>query len=141
MCLLFDSGLLGSCQFLAHLPPEMIKKLDLLDILISCFLSLSCDVIQIFNVSALIFSNSLGSVMFKIVVVNHASTSYHITTSVPIGQVVLQPYMAATFRQLPRLSDTVRGTMTFEKTDLHLSCPAPSGSQSPRSLFGDLFPR
>ena len=36
-------------------------------------------------------------------VVNHTSTSYHITTSVPIGQVVLQPYMAATFRHLPSL--------------------------------------
>ena len=73
--------------------------------------------------------------------VNHSSTSYHVSTSNPIGQIVVQPYMAATFRQVSQISETVRGTMSFERTDQHVSGPASLGPQSPRSLFGDIFPR
>ena len=73
--------------------------------------------------------------------VNHSSTSYHVSTSNPIGQIVVQPYMAATFREVSQISETVRGTMSFERTEQHVAGSAPLVPMSPHSLFGDLFPR
>ena len=77
--------------------------------------------------------------------VNHAATPYHVSTANPVAQVVVLPYMAATFREVPQISETIRGTMTFERTQQHVASSALSGPQSPlmspHSLFGDLFPR
>ena len=77
--------------------------------------------------------------------VNNAATPHHISTANPIAQVIILPYMAAMFQEVPRLSETIRGTMTFERTQHHVASSAPSGPQSPlmspHSLFGDIFPR
>ena len=84
--------------------------------------------------------------------VNNGATPHHISTANPLAQVIILPYMAANFQEVPRLSETIRGTMTFERPQPHVvsSAPhvvssAPSGPQSPlmsqHSLFGDLYPR
>ena len=73
--------------------------------------------------------------------VNHSATPYHVSTANPIGQIVVQPYMAATFREVSQISETVRGTMSFERTEQHVAGSAPLVPMSPHSLFGDLFPR
>ena len=77
--------------------------------------------------------------------VNHSATSYHVSTANPVGQVVVLPYMAATFREVSQISETIRGTMSFERTEQHVASTAPLGPMSPlmspHSLFADLFPR
>ena len=98
--------------------------------------------------------------------VKNGATPHHISTANPLAQVIILPYMAAIFQEVPRISATIRGTMTFERPlphsvssaphvgsiDPHVvtSAPhavnsAPSGPQSPlmsqHSLFGDLYPR
>ena len=81
----------------------------------------------------------------KLLLVNLAATPYHVSTANPIAQVIVLPYMAALFREVPLLSGTIRGTMTFERTQQHVASSAPSGPQSPlmspHSLFGEIFPR
>ena len=78
-------------------------------------------------------------------IVNNAATPHHISTANPIAQVIVLPYMAAQFREVPQISETIRGTMTFERTQQHVASSAPSGPQSPLmspdSLFGEIFPR
>ena len=77
--------------------------------------------------------------------VNNAATPHHVSTANPIAQVIILPYMAAMFQEVPRLSETIRGTMTFERPHPHVASSAPSGPlsplMSPNNLFGDLFPR
>ena len=98
--------------------------------------------------------------------VNNGASPHHISTANPLAQVIIVPYMAANFQEVPRLSATNRGIMTFERPLPHsvssaphvvsiaphvvTSAPhvvnsAPSGPQSPlmsqHSLFGDLYPR
>ena len=73
--------------------------------------------------------------------VNHSSTPYHVSTANPVGQIVVQPYMAATFREVSQISETIRGTMSFERTEQHVASTAPLGPMSPHSLFGEIFPR
>ena len=88
----------------------------------------------------------------KLLMVNTGANPHHILTANPLAQVSILPYMAAIFQEVPRLSETIRGTMTFERPQPHFvsSAPhvvssAPSGPQSPlmsqHSLFGELFPR
>ena len=88
----------------------------------------------------------------KLLMVNNGATPHHISTANPLPQVIILPYMAAIFQEVPRLSETIRGTMTFERPQPHFvsSAPhvvssAPTGPQSPlmsqHSLFGELFPR
>ena len=77
--------------------------------------------------------------------VNLAATPYHVSTANLVDQVVVLPYMAAIFREVPQISETIRGTMTFERTQQHVASSAPLGPQSPlmspHSLFGEIFPR
>ena len=73
--------------------------------------------------------------------VNHSSIPYHVSTANPIGQIVVMPYMAATFREVSQISETVRGSMSFERTEQHVASTASLVPMSPHSLFGDLFPR
>ena len=75
--------------------------------------------------------------------VNNAATPHHVSTANPIAQVIILPYMAAMFQEVPRLSETIRGTMTFERPHPHVASSAPSGPlsplMSPNNLFGDLL--
>ena len=81
----------------------------------------------------------------KLLMVNLAATPYHVSTANPVAQVVVLPYMAATFREVSQISETIRGTMSFERTRQHVASTGPSGPMSPlmspHSLFGELFPR
>ena len=84
--------------------------------------------------------------------VNNGATPHYISTANPLAQIIIVPYMAANFQEVPRLSATNRGIMTFERplphsvsSAPHVVNSAPSGPQSPlmsqHSLFGDLYPR
>ena len=98
--------------------------------------------------------------------VNNGAIPHHISTANPLGQIIIVPYMAANFQEVPRLSANSRGVMTFERPLLqpvssapplaslaphvvtsgpHGGNRSPSGPQSPLmsqlSLYGDLYPR
>ena len=47
--------------------------------------------------------------------VNNGATPHHISIANPLAQIIIVPYMAANFQEVPRLSSTSRGVMTFER--------------------------
>ena len=47
--------------------------------------------------------------------VNNGATPHHISIVNPLAQLIIVPYMAAKFQEVPRLSSTSRGVMTFER--------------------------
>ena len=57
--------------------------------------------------------------------VNNGATPHYISTANPLAQVIIVPYMAANFQEVPRLSATNRGIMTFERPLPHSVSSAP----------------
>ena len=57
--------------------------------------------------------------------VNNGATPHHISTANPLAQIIIVPYMAANFQEVPRLSATSRGIMTFERPLPHSVSSAP----------------
>ena len=99
--------------------------------------------------------------------INNGPNPHHIPIINPLAQLILFPYMAAAFHEVPRLSTAGRGVITVEGPLPSIVPPArdpldpltpladnsgtpggtipPVGPQSPMisqlSLYGDIYPR